>query len=155
MLVDNAHGRLRLRRKVYALCNDFASVRKDTCFVTVHVSLSLFFGTEQKVKFRIFILEKQFQHFLAVIDFISFRICHSQCVIKGILCVCRIVFRVCIFLIKNFLNVRILCCHNFKTAAVQKVSCLGFCVPLNIHKVIDDLVCKLIFKVSIYFVAAV
>ena len=51
--------------------------------------------------------------------------------------------------IQNILDSRILGGIDFKTAAVKQVGSLGFCITLNIHKVINDLVCQFILEIGI------
>ena len=149
MLVNNSHGRLRLRCKVYTLGNNGASVRKNAGFVLVYILLALFRRIEEKIEFRILITEIELQHFLAVIFLVSICILNGQCVIQFILYISRIVIRICIFFIKNLLNVGIQCCHDFQAATVKKISSLCFCVTFDIHKVADYLVGDLVLKIGV------
>ena len=149
MLIDDTHRGLRLRCEIYTFCNYFAAVSQNVFFITIYISLAFFRRVKEKIKIRILILEIKLQHFFAVVNLIALRICDSKGKIQFVLCLIREIGRIGIFLIQNILDSRILGGIDFKTAAVKQVGSLGFCVTLNIHKVINDLVCQFILKIGV------
>ena len=149
MLVDHTHGRLWLRCEIDTLCKNFTSVGEYACLIFVYISLSIFRGIEQKIEIGILILKIKLQHFLTVVYLIPIRIGNRQGIVKFILDSVRIIGRICIFLIQDILDLGILCCIYFKSAAVEKIGCLFFGVTFDIHQVVDDLICQFIFKICV------
>ena len=149
MLIDHTHGRLWLRGKIYTFSNNLASICNNICFISVYISLTFFWRIKQKIETRIFVLEVELQHFLAVVYLISIRVSNCQCIVKFILNCVRIIGRIGIFFIQNILNRGILCSIYLKTAAVQKVSCLGLGITFDVHQIIDDLVSKFILEIGV------
>ena len=149
MLINHTHGRLWLRCKTYSFCYYGAAIRKNMLFVTVNIGLSLFLGIKEKIKFRIFILEIQLQHFFAVVHFFTFRVLYCQGIIKSILHIIRIIGRICILFIQNRLNLCVLRGINTQTTTVYQILRLCSCITFDLHKVIDHLVNQFILKITV------